>query len=183
MRYEKTIILKNGMSCVLRNANEADATEVYDLFQLTHAQTDFLLSYPDEAGFDIEQERQFLIGKENSSNEVELCAVVEGRIVGTAGIKAVGRKDKVKHRAELGISIEKDDWGLGIGRALLIACIECAKRAGYLQMELSVVADNVSAIGLYQKTGFVEYGRNPKGFRSRNGSWQEVVLMYLALDV
>ena len=29
--------------------------------------------------------------------------------------------------------------------------------------------------------GFVEYGRNPKGFRSRLTGWQEVVLMRLEL--
>ncbi|MDD4290638.1 MAG: GNAT family N-acetyltransferase [Clostridia bacterium] len=182
MKFEKTITLKNGRECVLKNANQTDAKEVHDFFNLTHSQTDFLLSYPDENSYDVEQERQFLIAKELSPNEIELCAVVDGRIVGTAGIEAVGRKDKVKHRAEFGISIEKDYRGLGIGGALLKTCIECAKRVGYLQLELNVVADNTSAISLYKKEGFVEYGRNPRGFRSRISGWQEVILMYLALD-
>ena len=61
------------------------------------------------------------------------------------------------------------------------ACIECAKKAGYIQLELEVVAENKSAIALYESVGFVEYGRNPKGFRSRFISWQEVVLMRLEL--
>ena len=30
--------------------------------------------------------------------------------------------------------------------------------------------------------GFVEYGRNPKGFRSRLTGWQELVLMRLELN-
>jgi hypothetical protein len=30
--------------------------------------------------------------------------------------------------------------------------------------------------------GFVEYGRNPKGFRSRTTGWQELVLMRLELN-
>ena len=34
-------------------------------------------------------------------------------------------------------------------------------------------------IALYESVGFVEYGRNPKGFRSRLTGWQEVVLMRL----
>ena len=38
-----------------------------------------------------------------------------------------------------------------------------------------------SALALYKKFGFVEYGRNPKGFRSRNTGYQELVLMRLAL--
>lgn len=182
MRYNKTVILKNRKQCLLRNCEAADAKAVYDNFNLTHVQTDFLLSYPDENNYNVEQERQFLIEKENNEKEIEICAVVDGKIVGTAGIEAVGQKYKVKHRTEFGISIEKDYWGLGIGRALLEACIECAKKAGYVQAELNVVADNASAISLYKKVGFAEYGRNPKEFCSRTVGWQEVVLMRLVLD-
>ena len=96
-------------------------------------------------------------------------------------IDAVGRKEKVSHRAEFGISVEKAYWGLGIGRALAEACIECANIAGYEQLELDVVSDNVAAMNLYKSLGFVEYGRNPKGFRSRLTGWQELVLMLLPL--
>ena len=77
--------------------------------------------------------------------------------------------------------MDKAYWGLGVGRALTKACIECAKRAEYAQLELEVVAENRSAIALYESVGFVEYGRNPKGFRSRLTGWQEVVLMRLEL--
>ena len=45
-----------------------------------------------------------------------------------------------------------------------------------------MVADNASAIALYKSVGFVEYGRNPRGFRSRFTGWQELVLMRLELD-
>ena len=78
-------------------------------------------------------------------------------------------------------SHHKEFWGLGIGQALTAACIDCARKAGYAQLELDVVADNASALALYKKFGFVEYGRNPKGFRSRNTGYQELVLMRLVL--
>ena len=61
------------------------------------------------------------------------------------------------------------------------ACIECAGSAGYLQLELEVVSDNNRAMELYKSAGFVEYGRNPKGFLSRHSGWQENVLMRLEL--
>ena len=61
------------------------------------------------------------------------------------------------------------------------ACIACARDAGYTQLELDVVADNAAALALYQSLGFTEYGRNPKGFRSRSGAWQALVLMRLEL--
>lgn len=181
MQYNKTVILKNNEECVIRNAVASDAEAVYDNFNLTHIETDFLLSYLDENSFGIEGERQFLIDRENSENEIELCAIVSGRIVGTAGIEAVGKKDKLKHRAEFGIGIEEASWGLGIGRTLTLACIECARAAGYSQLELDVVAENVRAVSLYKSMGFSEYGRNPRGFRSRNTGWQELILMRMEL--
>ena len=102
-------------------------------------------------------------------------------MAGCAGIGTVGRKYKVKHRAELGISVLKEYWGLGLGKALTKACIECAKEAGYSQLELNVVAENNAAISLYRSLGFVEFGRNPKGFNSRISGYQELVYMLLEL--
>ena len=107
--------------------------------------------------------------------------MVNGTVAGTAGIEAVGNKYKAQHRAEFGISVAKEFWGLGIGRALMDACMECARQAGYAQLELSVVAENARAISMYEKAGFTEYGRNPKGFRSRITGYQEVIYMRLEL--
>lgn len=99
----------------------------------------------------------------------------------TAGVDAVGTRDKLRHRAEFGVSVLRAYWGLGLGRALTEACIQCAKEAGYEQLELTVVAENERAIALYRKAGFVEFGRNPRGFRSRTSGYQEIVHMLLAL--
>ena len=182
MEYRETITLKDGRTCIIRNGTGLDAQGVLDNFVLNHAQTDFLTTYPDEVSFTLEQEAKYLQKKAESPNEVELVAEVDGRIVGQAGIEALGRKDKVKHRATFGISIDRDYWHLGIGRALTKACILLAKQAGYLQLELEAVADNERALGLYESEGFVEYGRNPKGFRSRFTGWQALVLMGRELD-
>ena len=122
----------------------------------------------------MEQEEKYLQGREESADEIEIIAEVDGRIVGMTGVDRIGRAEKIRHRAGFGISVEKAYWGLGIGRAMTLACIECAKKAGYVQLELEVVADNAKAIALYESAGFVEYGRNPLGFRSRISGWQEL---------
>ena len=181
MKYNQKVILKNGKEALLRNGDKADGKEVFEVFNLTHAETDYLLSYPDENSYDPEQEAQFLEEKTNCSNEIEIIAVVDGKIAGTAGIEAVGKKFKLKHRAELGISILKEYWGLGLGKALINACVQCAKDAGYKQLELNVVTENERAVALYKSFGFVEFGRNPKGFNSRTSGFQELVYMLLEL--
>ncbi len=182
MEYNNSVTLKDGRACILRNGTASDGQALLDVFNLTHEQTDFLLTYPEEHRYTAQQEADFLHEKTDSADEIELLAELDGEVVGCAGINCVGRKEKIRHRAEFGISVDKAYWGLGIGRALTEACIECAKKAGYIQLELEVVAENRSAIGLYESAGFVEYGRNPKGFLSRFTGWQEVVLMRLDMD-
>ena len=181
MKYNREIVLKNGARALLRNGDAADGAEVFKVFNRTHAQTDYLLSYPEENSFDARQEAEFLAKKTESQNEIEIIAIVDGVVAATAGIEAIGDKYKVKHRAEFGISVLKEYWGLGLGKALTQACIECAKEAGYSQLELNVVAENERAVNLYRNLGFEEFGRNPRGFNSRTSGFQELVYMLLKL--
>jgi len=181
MKYEQRIVLKNGKEALIRNCEEADTLAVCEIFDLTHAETDYLLSYPDENSHSPEKEAQFLKEKAESPNEVELVAVIDGKVAGTAGIESIGHKFKVKHRAEFGISVLKEYWGLGLGKALTKACIQCAKDAGYIQLELNVVAENDRALSLYRSLEFEEFGRNPRGFNSKISGYQELVYMLLKL--
>ena len=177
MKYLEKITLKDGRECILRNGVKSDGVAALAVFALTHEQTDFLLSYPDESTTTTQQEGEYLQAKTDSSNEVEILAVVDGIIAGLAGIDARSPRQKLCHRADLGISIDRAYWGLGIGTALTKACIECAQKAGYEQLELTVVAENMAAISIYKKAGFVEFGRNPRGFKSRITGYQEIVYM------
>ena len=179
MRYAETVLLKGGVELLVRNAVASDARALRDIMQRTHAETDYLLSYPDEQSADDEQEARSLVETERSDNEVELVAVVDGRIVGSAGVTAVGGRRKVAHRARFGISVLTEHWGMGIGRVLMESCIDSARRAGYtqLELELEVVAGNERALSLYRRAGFEEYGRNPRGYRSAAAGYQELVYM------
>ncbi len=177
----KKIVLKDGRECLIRSPGAADVKAVLANFIKTHGETEFLTTYPDECTLTEEKEKNYLEGKLVSPREIELIAEVGGRTVATAGIDAVGRAEKLRHRASFGISVEKEYWGLGIGRFLTEACIACAREAGYLQLELEVVAANERAIALYESLGFREYGRNPLGFRSRGSGMQTIVAMRLPL--
>lgn len=181
MKYRNEITIKNGQKCIIRNGTFEDGPEVSAFFTTTHGETDYLLSYPEESTRDDEKQSNYLKETTESDREIELLAIVDGKVVGMAGFHAIGSKYKVRHRAEFGITVSKNYWGQGIGKAIMNACIKCAKEAGYIQLELDVVADNTRAIELYKKLGFIEFGRNPKGFQSKYSGFQELVYMRLEL--
>ena len=181
MKYSKKITLKDGRECLLRNGEEKDGEAALENFTRTHEQTDFMLGYPDEIKFTAEEEGKYLAKKTASDKEIEIIAEVDGKLVGLAGIEKTGDFFKLSHRAEFGVSVDKDYWKLGIGRALTEACIECAREAGYTLLELNAVAENTAALSLYKSVGFVEYGRHPRGFKTRPDGYQEVIYMYLEL--
>ena len=181
MRYAKTVVVKGGVEILVRNAVASDARALRETMRRAHTQSDYLLSYPDEQSVDDEQEARSLEETERSCNEVELVAIIDGRIVGSAGVSAVRSRRKVAHRARLGISILKEYWRMGIGRMLMDASIDCARQVGYTQLELEVVTDNERAVSLYRCAGFEEYGRNPRGYRSAASGYQELVHMRLEL--
>lgn len=58
MQYEKEVALKDGVKCILCGAREADAAEVLRTFNLTHTETDYLLTYPEENSFKVVMEFQ-----------------------------------------------------------------------------------------------------------------------------
>lgn len=181
MQYRESFTTKPGRTITIRSCLAADGEAVLEVFRLSHQETDFLLAYPDEVQMDAQQEGAFLQCKADNPCEVQLIAIDENQVVGIAGITQAGTRYKVAHRAELGVTVLKSFWHQGIGTALMNACIRCAREAGYSQLELTVVAENENAVAMYQKAGFRELGRNPKGFRTRTAGYQETIFMALDL--
>lgn len=60
MKYLEKITLKDGRECILRNGVRSDGVAALAVFALTHEQTDFLLSYPDESTTTTQQEGEYL---------------------------------------------------------------------------------------------------------------------------
>ena len=89
MEYSATLILKDNQVCTIRNGTEQDAEQVLRNFIQAHGETDFLTTYPEETSFTIDQEREYLKKKADSEREAELVAVVNGEIVGTAGVDQI----------------------------------------------------------------------------------------------
>ena len=119
MQYDQTIITPKGQTVHIRNGAASDGSTVLENFNLTHAETDYLLSYPDENHFDAEQESQYLEKKAASPNEIELIAFVDGKVA--AIIVSDYEKARDFYVNKLGFAVvrenfrkERNDWKLDL---------------------------------------------------------------------
>lgn len=60
MQYTKTLTTKTGSELYLRNGDAPDGDAALAVFNKTHAETEYLLTYPDESSMTAEQEAEFL---------------------------------------------------------------------------------------------------------------------------
>ena len=172
-----TIVLKNGENAYLCSPKEDNAQEVIAFLKKTNSQTDNMARYPEEVDDDIEAERQFLARMLADGRAVQIAAFVGGRLAGMAGVNPIGKNIKDYHRAELGICVLQEFWGLGVGSALTLSCIKHAQNLGFEQLELEVVSSNERAKHLYEKCGFVKTGVLPHAHRLKDGRYQDYDFM------
>lgn len=108
---------------------------------------------------------------------VNLVVEADGVIVGSSHIE-LGEKTS-KHIGRFGISISKDFRAKGLGRKLMELIVqEAADNLPDLEIvTLNVFGKNATAIQIYRKFGFLEYGRLPDGVKLENG-YDEYVYMF-----
>ena len=84
MQYTKTLTTKTGSELYLRNGDAPDGDAALAVFNKTHAETEYLLTYPDESSMTAEQEAEFLAQATKSAREIEILAFVDGQLAGKA---------------------------------------------------------------------------------------------------
>ena len=93
------------------------------------------------------------------SAHVQIVAEADGTVVGAAGLHPVGTSPRKRHAMSLGINVDADWHGRGVGTVLMQSLCDYADNwLGLLRIELVVYADNLRAQSLYQRFGFVREG-------------------------
>jgi putative acetyltransferase len=121
----------------------------------------------------IEETRKWL--ERDRSGSLNLVAVLDGEIVGSAGFnRYLGRRS---HAAGLGMGVHDSHWGKGIATALMKALVDAADDwFAIKRLELAVFADNARAIRLYEKFGFEPEGIQ-RAFAFRAGTYADALSM------
>ena len=181
MKLRREVTLKTGERCQLRSLEAADAKEALALCRRAAAETKNLIREADEWTITEEEEAAFIRRQEDDPNALMLGAFLSGRLIGIASFAPRASVCRARHRAELGVMIQKSCWGKGIGTAMLEALLERIKNTPYEQLELEVVEGNERAIRLYERFGFIEFARHPRKLKYRDGTYADIIMMMLKL--
>ena len=151
---------------IIKEATPADAQQLIAYMNIIGGETNNLTYGAEGMGISIEAERQFLENLGNDPHSVFYCAWKGDKLIGTANLSGMPRR--MSHRAEIGISVLKEEWNNGIGALLMQQLIEYAKNHGIEIINLEVRSDNAAAIHLYEKFGFRKTGTIPAFFKIGN---------------
>ena len=111
------------------------------------------------------------VAVDNETGEVVGLYILHPNNVGRCG-----------HIANTSYAVKSGKRGLHIGELLVKDSLAMGARLGFRLMEFNaVVAANVHALHLYERLGFTQLGRIPRGFLMKDGHYEDIVLLYIEL--
>ena len=117
-------------------------------------------------------------------HDTVLVADDGGDVVGVAAFgpfRDVVKRPGYRFTVENTIHVREDRWGSGVGRMLMDALIDEARRSGKHAMVAAIDGENVASIRFHEGLGFIEAGRMPE-LGAKFGRWLDLVLLQLRLD-
>lgn len=131
------------------------------------------IAFPQEDCLDEESGKKFFA-------EQSYCAVVtdEDKVVGLY-ILHPNYSGRLGHIANASYAVSSECRGKHIGEKLVSDCLAQAKRLGFTILQFNAVVEcNIHARHLYERLGFVQIGTVPKGFRMKDGTFENICLYY-----
>ena len=175
----KTFIAKDGRKVVLRPPKWEDLEGLMEYINsLVDEKAEIVLTKKVTR----EEEAEWLAKRLISIDKgdvIHVVAEVNGEVV--AGAEVGKQKYRMSHVGMLGIGIKSGFRGIGIGTVIMKTLIEESRKAGLKVLVLDVFDTNNIAKELYEKMGFKEAGKIPKGI-CKNGKYIDLVRMALELS-
>jgi phosphinothricin acetyltransferase len=98
------------------------------------------------------------------------------QVIGWAALSPVSARAVYRGVGEVGIYVDPDCAGRGVGRALLSVLIEASERAGFWTLQAGIFPENVASIALHERCGFRPIGTRERIGQMHDGTWRDVVL-------
>ena len=86
------------------------------------------------------------------------------------------------HICNTSYAVKSDKRGFHIGERLVKDSLKVAAELGFRILQFNaVVATNTHALHLYERLGFKQLGRIPRGFLMKDGHYEDIILHYILL--
>ena len=156
---------------IVRNYRESDVPEMVRLWNQVIEDGE---AFPQEECLTVEDGKSFFAAQtysavaEDEDGSVKGLYILHPNNVGRCG-----------HIGNASYVVERGERGKHIGEALVKDCLIQAKAHGFSLMQFNAVVDaNVHARHLYERLGFTVLGKIPKGFRMKDGHFEDIWLYY-----
>jgi len=175
-------ISKLNKNLVLRSPEVSEAKEVLLAMAEIARHSPYIISTEqDFLSQEVTQQEKWIENHQESTSSIAICVFDKEKIVGLCDARAY-KNIKRKHRVGLGVSINKNYRGCGLGKILMNHLIEKIKTFPDIEIiELDVMASNHAAFKIYSQLGFVETGRLKNAFKIPGLPPEENISMALYL--
>ena len=160
---------------IIREAVSDDAEKMILYLNQVGGESDNLLHGENEFIVPVEGVKRKLAMSKDSENSIVLIALENEQIIARAELEGYYAA-RIRHKAKFSISVRKEYWNQGIGTEMLKRIVEQAKKMKIRIIELDVITDNVGAIALYHKMGFIDIGIYKNYFYVK-GMFKDAVVM------
>ena len=175
---EKKTVLKDGTSAILKTPEIEDAEMLLNSIKTASSETEFLSrTIEDWEIVTVESEEKFIHNVRESQNTLFIACYVDGAIAGNCDI-TFKSGSKTSHIATVGIALQKKYWNIGIGSAMFKELMKAAEEHNGTEIvDLEMIEGNNRAKTLYEKFGFQVVSVEPKFFKLKDGTYQNLVYM------
>jgi RimJ/RimL family protein N-acetyltransferase len=173
----RIIDLEGGGSVAIRPGKPADARGWIDLLvQVSHQDRYILLESVNTTRRELS--RIFRFGA--WCDQTAAIVAVDGSTV-VGQLTTTRNRNIYAHTAEIGMSVQSDYRGKGVGAGLIEGAKDWSRIFGVEKLVLNVVPENLRAIGFYEKMGFVPEGHRLKHAKLSYG-YEDLIEMSLWVD-
>ena len=163
------------MTFVVRPADPGDAQGLKQLGDEVASEPEGWLATTDGWRSAADERRYLRAIRRYPHAAVFVAEAEDGSVVGRLSI-ARDQHPASRHVADLGLMVSQAHRRQGVGRALLAAAVEWARKQDVRKLELHVFPHNEAAIALYEQFGFVREGYRRRHYR-RGDEFVDAILM------
>jgi L-amino acid N-acyltransferase YncA len=142
---------------IVRPAQENDATTMREIFN--EGVQDHLIPF-EEHPRSVEEQKELIIAANADEQHPILVAELRGWVLGWIALTPHDTRAQLANIGEVSLCVRRSFRNYGVGRQLMTAIMEAAKKLGYRKLVGRVLADNIDSLRLCETCGWTSVGRH-----------------------